>query len=248
MQFHILSLEGPDPYARVGGLATRADGLVRTLAGLGIIPAACTTASGTSTRSTPARCRPAWSTGFSCPPQSVANTQGLERSAVITTVSRYMKHQMAPLGVEVLIVPNGLSADAFQQLPRGACAALRRCFSDRTVVVKMARRDPDKRWIAAVETVAEMKRVGWRPLLVARGGTEPHGGEVLSAMAAHDLNRIDQEFLGLFARLRAAPGEARAIRYAGQLTARRFSWTDVVQRVLLPRLALASGAPLTVAI
>ena len=35
MQFHILSFEGPDGYARAGGLATRVEGLSDTLASLG---------------------------------------------------------------------------------------------------------------------------------------------------------------------------------------------------------------------
>src|SRR5919109_5094152 len=32
MQFHILSFEGPDDYARAGGIASRVTGLVRALA------------------------------------------------------------------------------------------------------------------------------------------------------------------------------------------------------------------------
>lgn len=36
MQFHVIAFEGPDPYARAGGLAARVDGLSRTLATLGI--------------------------------------------------------------------------------------------------------------------------------------------------------------------------------------------------------------------
>ena len=39
MQFHILSFEGPDSYARVGGLATRVEGLADTLADLGFADA-----------------------------------------------------------------------------------------------------------------------------------------------------------------------------------------------------------------
>ena len=35
MQFHVLSFEGPDLYSRAGGLATRVEGLVGALAGLG---------------------------------------------------------------------------------------------------------------------------------------------------------------------------------------------------------------------
>ena len=35
MQFHVLSFEGPDAYSRVGGLATRVEGLTETLAANG---------------------------------------------------------------------------------------------------------------------------------------------------------------------------------------------------------------------
>ncbi|HEU4619399.1 MAG TPA: glycosyltransferase family 4 protein [Gammaproteobacteria bacterium] len=413
MQFHVLSFEGPDAYSRAGGLASRADGLVRTLASLGFeahlwfigdpsLPGHET--HGTLhlhrwaqwvSRHHPdgvydgewgkheeyARTLPPYLVESALLPAvrhgqhavvmaeewhtvhtvmhlrwlleragirdrvtvlwNANNTFGfdqidwpsLQRSAVITTVSRYMKHHMAPLGVDALVVPNGLSAESFEPLPGGACAALRRHFRNRTVVVKMARWDPDKRWIAAVETVADMKRAGWRPLLLARGGAEPYEGEVFAAMAAHGLNRQDREwrrpgvegvlevlrdiddgvdvvnlrshvdpgarrllfrgsdavlansshepfglvgleamaagglactgctgedyampgqnalvletgepkeFLGMFARLRAAPREARAMRRAGRLTARRFAWSAIVERVLLPRLELVS--------
>jgi glycosyltransferase involved in cell wall biosynthesis len=52
------------------------------------------------------------------------------------------------------------------------------------------------------------------------------------------------EFLSLFERLRGRPDEARAMRRAGRATARRFAWSEVVQRVLLPRVELArSGHP-----
>jgi hypothetical protein len=35
MQFHVLSFEGPDAYARAGGIATRISGLTQALAALG---------------------------------------------------------------------------------------------------------------------------------------------------------------------------------------------------------------------
>src|ERR671914_2243512 len=35
MQFHMLSLEGPDPYAQAGGIATRVSGLAQALADTG---------------------------------------------------------------------------------------------------------------------------------------------------------------------------------------------------------------------
>jgi hypothetical protein len=47
-----------------------------------------------------------------------------------------------------------------------------------------------------------------------------------------------QEFLGLFEALRAHPAQERALRQAGWLTARQYGWPQVLQRTLLPRLAL----------
>jgi glycosyltransferase involved in cell wall biosynthesis len=43
-----------------------------------------------------------------------------------------------------------------------------------------------------VEIVAEMKRQSWRPLLIARGGTEPHGEEVMAAARARGLQVIER--------------------------------------------------------
>jgi len=120
----------------------------------------------------------------------------LARAAVITTVSRYMKHRMWALGVDPLVIPNGLPGEAFEPPDRSACAELRRRFSDRAVMVKIARFDPDKRWLTAVKTVGLMKRSGWRPLLVARGGAEGHGAEVLEAMRAEGLIVVERHWPG----------------------------------------------------
>ena len=117
------------------------------------------------------------------------NTFGFERipwsrlaeAATVTTVSRYMKHRMREIGVDALVIPNGLTSDAFDAPGPLPVRELRRRFRDRTLLTKMARWDPDKRWIATIDLVAEMKRQGWRPLLVARGGSEPYGGEVLAS-------------------------------------------------------------------
>jgi glycosyltransferase involved in cell wall biosynthesis len=105
-----------------------------------------------------------------------------------------MKQRMWRLGVDPLVVPNGLPSQAFQAPDRAGCEALRRRFRDRTVLVKMARWDPDKRWLAAVRATAELKRMGFRPLLFARGGSESHGGEVLAEIAAHGLSRVDRQW------------------------------------------------------
>jgi glycosyltransferase involved in cell wall biosynthesis len=111
----------------------------------------------------------------------------LDQAATITTVSRYMKYRMRPLGVDPLVIPNGLESDAFATPDRGAVIDLHERFEDRPLLVKMARFDPDKRWMLAMDTIAELKRRGRRPLLVARGGLEAHGAEVLARARSYGL-------------------------------------------------------------
>jgi glycosyltransferase involved in cell wall biosynthesis len=48
------------------------------------------------------------------------------------------------------------------------------------VLLKVARWDPDKRWLLTLETLAQLKRTYQQPKLVARGGAEAHGVEVLA--------------------------------------------------------------------
>jgi glycosyltransferase involved in cell wall biosynthesis len=272
MQFHVLSFEGPDPYARVGGLATRIEGLTETLAALGFethlwfvgdphrpghedhgllhlhrwaqwmsrhhpggVYDGELTKSAEFARTLPPHLmreflRPylrdggravilaeEWQTADAVLNLdwllrdagvreqasmlwNANNTFGFERirwnrlneAAVVTTVSRYMKHQMRTECSNALVIPNGLAADAFDPPDKPAVQELRRRFRGRTLVAKMARWDPDKRWIEVVETVAEMKRRDWRPLLIARGGTEPHGEEVLARARARGLRVIDR--------------------------------------------------------
>jgi len=258
------------------------------------------------------------------------NWDGLSRAAVIMTVSRYMKQLMRQWGVEALVVPNGLSADAFQLPEREAVREFRRRFGGRMVLSKVARWDPDKRWLGAVGAVGELKRHGWCPLLIARGGVEAHGGEVLAAAAARGLRVVERacpvpgvrgmmqalqgmdgtdvvslrstldaesrrvlfrgssavlansghepfglvgletmaaggiactgcsgedyvvpghnalvletdnplELLSLLEGLRDNPAQGRALRRAGRATARRFVWSNIINRILLPRLRL----------
>lgn len=105
--------------------------------------------------------------------------QALSRAAVITTVSRAMKLKMHALGVDPLVIPNGLEPEAFARNSPARVRELRGRFAGRTVLSKIARWDPDKRWLLAIDIVHALERAGKKPLLVARGGMEAHGGEVL---------------------------------------------------------------------
>jgi glycosyltransferase involved in cell wall biosynthesis len=255
------------------------------------------------------------------------NWERLAQAAVVTTVSRYMKHLMWDLGVNPLVIPNGLAADTFVQPERKAVKAFRSRLQKRTVVSKIARWDPDKRWLLTIDTVGAMKRAGLQPLLIARGGVEAHGAEVLATAVAQGLHVVERalqptgvqglldavvdlgdadivslrspidsdsrqlllhssdavlansgrepfglvgletmaaggvactgcsgedyavpghnalvlettdprEFLSLFGELRAHPMKERALRRAGRTTARQYRWSEIVQRVLIPR-------------
>jgi glycosyltransferase involved in cell wall biosynthesis len=118
----------------------------------------------------------------------------LSEAAAITTVSRYMKQMMKAAGAEAIAIPNGLSPDAYLPPDRAAVAQLRRQFAGRTALTKMARWDPDKRWLGSVEIVSEMRKLGLKPLLIARGGREAHGAVVIKAMRDAGLRIIERGY------------------------------------------------------
>ena len=103
----------------------------------------------------------------------------LAHAATITTVSRYMKHEMRRYGVEARVIPNGIGNEWLEPCERAAVQMLKRVSRSRMLLVKVARWDPDKRWLMAIDTIGELKARRLRPLLVARGGVESHGREVV---------------------------------------------------------------------
>jgi glycosyltransferase involved in cell wall biosynthesis len=108
----------------------------------------------------------------------------LNESATITTVSRFMKHQMWDFGVDPHVIPNGIASQWLDPWDRGTVQNLKRATNGRLLLTKVARWDPDKRWLMAVDAVGELKMRGLQPLLVARGGIEAHGREVVSRARA----------------------------------------------------------------
>jgi len=269
--FHILSLEGPDPYSRAGGIASRVTGLARSLAAAGAsthlwfvgdpnrphrevrecveLRRWCQWISahhpgGVYDGEEGKRC----DLGSSLPPYLVQeallprladprrravilaeewqtvdavlhldhllreagvrerveilwnanNTYGLDRvdwprlkrAARITTVSRFMRERMHRWNVDPLVIPNGIPEEGFQEPPPELLREFRRKTVGRLVLGKVARMVPEKRWILAVDTVHALKEAGRRPLLVARGGGEGHGWEVLERAAAWGLRTV----------------------------------------------------------
>ncbi len=111
----------------------------------------------------------------------------LSAASHVATVSRYMRGCMQALGVDPIVIPNGLGAEAFVPPDAAAVEALRRLAAHRTLLAKMARWDPDKGWLASVEIAACLKRRGARPLLIARGGSEAYGEIVIAHAHARGL-------------------------------------------------------------
>ncbi len=122
----------------------------------------------------------------------------LASAATLTTVSRYMLHLMRAFGVEPAVIPNGLSPEAFGAISESASRWVRERLARRTLLAKVARFDPDKRWLSAIEITARLKRAGLRPLLVARGGLETYGETILDAARSTGLRVSDRSL--------AAPG------------------------------------------
>jgi hypothetical protein len=76
----------------------------------------------------------------------------LNRSASITTVSRYMKHFMWRYRVDARVIPNGIADQWLQPLDRRSTVTLRKLLRDRLTLVKF----------------------------LARGGVEYHGQQVIA--------------------------------------------------------------------
>lgn len=105
--------------------------------------------------------------------------QALRLSCAITTVSRYMKHLMSDLGLNPLVIPNGIPERWHQEIDRDSVAALRRTFQSEQcpqpiVLAKVGRYHPDKRWLMAMEVVGLLKRAGYQPKIIIRGSKDPH--------------------------------------------------------------------------
>jgi len=109
----------------------------------------------------------------------------LRQAATLTTVSRHMKQIMAGMGVEAQVIANGIPQRWLRTPAAVAHRELSSLFRGRHTLVKMARWDPDKSWCASIDAVTILKRAGLRPLLIARGGAEAYGRDVL----AHAANR-----------------------------------------------------------
>lgn len=107
----------------------------------------------------------------------------LDFIATITTVSRFMKHRLWDWGLNPLVLPNGIPRRLLEKVPPQPVRRLRKGMAADFLLLKMGRFDPDKRWLQAIEAAGQLKHAGHRVRFIARGGLEPHGGDVLHRAA-----------------------------------------------------------------
>jgi len=129
------------------------------------------------------------------------NTMGFEHvdfarlrsTQTLATVSKWMKHEMWNWGCNPIVVPNGIPARCLEKRPQvEELAELAQSrLQQRLTLGKVARFDPDKRWLMAVDAVAGLKRAGLPVLFIAKGGMEAHGHDVIQRAHAHGLRVRD---------------------------------------------------------
>ncbi len=115
----------------------------------------------------------------------------LERAAHITGVSKYMKFELGLRGVQSLVIPNGIPESIIEQDHSAGASVLKKALRGRKSLLKVGRYDPDKRWMQAIDAVAELRDAGVNVQLIVRGGKESYGEAVFARAAARRLSVED---------------------------------------------------------
>jgi glycosyltransferase involved in cell wall biosynthesis len=115
----------------------------------------------------------------------------LAQNSAITTVSRYMKHIMRGMGINPLVIPNGIPETLLTEVDHKISGKLRERLGSDLFLTKVARYDKTKGWDEAIEATARLNQGGTKTVLLARGGIEPYGEEVLGNARALGLKVKD---------------------------------------------------------
>jgi glycosyltransferase involved in cell wall biosynthesis len=123
-------------------------------------------------------------------------------AASTTTVSRYMKQLMLSCGVNPVVIPNGIPESALARPDARAAAAIRSAAATSCLGFKIGRYTPDKRWLQAIDAIAQLRAEGLPARMLMRGGIEPHGAEVLErarqrGLAVFDWNEPIEDHRGV---------------------------------------------------
>ncbi len=124
------------------------------------------------------------------------NTYGLERvnlaalgrATTVVTVSRFMRAELGRLGQDAALLPNGISERWLRPLPDEAVRDLRAALGGRPTFVKVARFDPDKRWLWAIGAIGALRDAGIGARLLMRGSRSDHATEIYDRVATLGLS------------------------------------------------------------
>ncbi|MDQ3097262.1 MAG: glycosyltransferase family 4 protein [Chloroflexota bacterium] len=112
----------------------------------------------------------------------------LERAVVVTTVSRFMRAETVHCaGVDPQVLPNGIAERYLAPVASEGRFLLRAAFGCPTFV-KVARFDPDKRWLWAIDAMAALRDEGRRARLLMRGSRSDYADTVLARIGQHGLS------------------------------------------------------------
>ncbi len=132
------------------------------------------------------------------------NTYGFERidwpllahACTITSVSKYMKFELAQVGVSSLVIPNGIPPELMAGANQTYVKTLRANLPGRPLLVKVGRFDADKNWLQAVDAAAELRSGGYDLQFVLRGNSNPYGATVLAHARSRGLRVADVHYDG----------------------------------------------------
>jgi glycosyltransferase involved in cell wall biosynthesis len=133
------------------------------------------------------------------------NTYGFERinmhalaaACTITAVSKYMKFELATVGVPALVVPNGIPTRLLDGPKQSDVDALREAVgTDTPFYAKVGRYSPDKAWFQAIDAMAALRAEGVNARLVVRGGKEAYGEEVFARARRAGLRVVEVRSAG----------------------------------------------------
>lgn len=113
--------------------------------------------------------------------------KSLAEHTQLLTVSRYMREKMRHRDLVPLVVQNGIPPRYWEAVDEKSGLALRKIFPD-LLLCKVGRYHPDKRWLMAIEAVGECKRLGLKPTLILRGGSEEYREQVRAKAAEQGLS------------------------------------------------------------
>jgi glycosyltransferase involved in cell wall biosynthesis len=103
---------------------------------------------------------------------------------------------MHELGLDPLVIPNGIPVDLLEPVNPDAVSTVRQALAGNghLLLFKIGRFDPAKGWLMSVEAAARLKALGQSVTFPFRGGIEPYGAEILSH--AHELGLSVRDVAG----------------------------------------------------